>query len=315
VSLTSDQPTPTGDVRVSVATPPVFVVVLNWNAEGDTAACLDSFLGQNGARVEILLVDNASADGSGERLQRRYPGVSYLQTGRNLGYCGGNNQGISWAIAQGAEWVLVVNNDTVAAPDCVRLLLDSASSDERLAAVGPLIVRHDDPSRVWFAGGRLARARGIGVHRDEDALVERVAHDVSVPGAPRWRACTFLTGCCLLLRVDALREVGLFREDFFAYGEDVELSIRLARAGWRIAWVPSARLAHRVPPRGAPPTPTQIRLRDRNRRRVVRMHFSPAWRLVFALWFWPSRIVHLARYALTGDRERAAAIVAGMRER
>ena len=129
--------------------------------------------------------------------------------------------------------MLVVNNDTVAAPDCVRRLLDAGQSDERIAALAPLIVRFDAPELVWFAGGTLSRVRAIGRH-DFEGGSARIA--ASLPAeAGGLRACSFLTGCCLLLRTEAIRAEGSFREDFFAYVEDVELSLRLSRAGWRLA--------------------------------------------------------------------------------
>ena len=293
----------------------VTVIVLNWNGEHDTAACLDSFLAQRGVESEILLVDNASADGSGERLRHRYPMVRYLQTGENLGYSGGNNRGIEQALNGGADWVLVVNNDTVAEPDCLRLLLGAVAGEPRLAAVAPLIVRYDDPDRVWFAGGRFDRVRAVGVHRNENAQVATALREVPRGEEATWRACTFLTGCCLLLRASALREVGLFRAEFFAYEEDLELSYRLTQAGWTIGWVPAARITHRVPPLGTEPTPNQIFLRDRNRQRTVRLHYSLGWRVLFMLWFLPTRLIHLARYAVRGDRARARAIVSGLRAR
>lgn len=293
--------------------PTVHVAVLNWNREEDTTACLDSLLAQRGVDLRILLIDNASTDGSGERLRARYSSICFLQTGANLGYTGGNNRGIEWAQARDAEWVLVMNNDTVADADCVRHLLDVAVAEPRVAALAPLIVRYDDPERVWFAGGRHDRARAIGMHRHYGEPVRSVVAREETD-ASRWQECSFLTGCCLLLRGAALDEVGLFRDDYFAYGEDVELSIRLSRAGWRIGWVPTARIAHRVPAEGTPPTPRQIMLRDRNRRRLVREHYAGRWRIAFALWFWPTRLIHLARYALAGDGDRARAIVAGMRE-
>jgi hypothetical protein len=288
----------------------IVTIVLNWNGEHDTAACLDSLLAQEEVPLDIVVVDNASADGSGDRLRARYPQVQHLQTGANLGYAGGNNRGIDWALARGATWVLVVNNDTVADPRCVRRLVDAARLDDRLAAVAPLIVRYDDPTRVWFGGGRLDRVRAIGVHEHEGAAVEQVGDGAGGPVRP----CSFLTGCCLLLRAAALRDVGRFEESYFAYGEDAELSLRMARAGWRQGWVPAARLAHRVPAIGTAPRADQIRLRDRNRRRLVRAHYPLRWRVAFALWFWPTRLLHLARYALMGDRARARAILAGLFE-
>jgi GT2 family glycosyltransferase len=290
--------------------PTVGVVVLNWNGEDDTAACLDSLLGQQGVSVEILLIDNASPDGSGARLHARYPRLAYLQTGENLGYAGANNRGFAWAKSRGAEWLLVMNNDTVADPDCLRRLLEVASSDSRIGALTPLIVRFDDQARVWFAGGRHDRIRAVGVHEHFNEPVARV-----LPGRLGDAAmleCSFLTGCCLLLRCAAIEEEGPFQADYFAYVEDLELSMRLTAAGWRIGWVPSARLAHRVPAIGVPPTPMQIWLRDRNRRRLVRSSYPVARRILFSLWFWPTRLILLTRYALLRDWPRASAIITGM---
>lgn len=287
--------------------PPIAVVVLNWNNEADTAACLDSFLAQRGVELDVLIVDNASPDGSGERLRARYPSLAYLQTGANLGYAGGNNRGIEWARARGAEWIVVVNNDTVADPDCVRTLREAASADARIGALAPLIVRFDDPSTVWFAGGRHDRARALGIHAH---FGEPVADALPANGdRSPVRHCSFITGCCLLLRTAALAEVGHFRADYNSYVEDLELSVRLRRAGWRLGWVPAARLAHRVPRQGVEPSPRQIILRDRNRLRFVRDHYSLPWRVAFAIWFWPTRLAHVARYALSGDGARARAII------
>jgi GT2 family glycosyltransferase len=287
----------------------VCAIVLNWKGEEDTAACIESLLAQRDVTLEILVVDNASPDGSGARLHARFPQLPYLQTEANLGYAGGNNRGIEWAFARQADWVLVVNNDTVAEPDCVRRLLDAAASDSRVAALAPLIVRYDDPDRVWFAGGRHDRFRVIGVHEHWNQPIDRLLQRT---GDEPFHACSFLTGCCLLLRRPALEEVGLFRADFFAYVEDLELSMRLCAAGWRIGWVPAARLAHRVPPLEAEPNPMQIHLRDRNRRRLARDAYPVSWRAIFSLWFWPTRVLHLARYAWARDWARARAILTGM---
>ena len=297
----------------AAVTPPTVAIVLNWNGEHDTMACLDSLVLQRGADFAILLVDNASADGSGARLHALYPGVHYLQTGSNLGYAGGNNRGIAWALGRGARWVLIVNNDTVAEPDCVRRLLAAAQSCECVGALAPLIVRFDAPERIWFAGGTFSRLRALGRHDHEGRLVTDIVRDAG--DGEGWRQCSFLTGCCMLLRADALEAVGTFREDFFAYVEDVELSLRLARAGWQLGWVPDARMAHRVPPVGAPPSAMQITLRDRNRRRLVRDLYPFSSRVAFGLWFLPTRLVTLVRYATARDWERFRAILRGMRDR
>ena len=285
---------------------PVSAVVLHWRDEAVTRDCLRSLSAADYPALTILLVDNGSADGSGERLHAAFPGVAFLPTGANLGYTGGNNLGIRWALDRGAEYVLVVNNDTVVESQAVSRLVQAASATPRVGAVAPKIMYFSAPDRIWFGGGSLSRVRGLGRHhrlgtRDDARAEERV------------KEITFVTGCCCLLSADALRQVGGFAEDFFAYVEDVELSLRLSRAGYRLVYQPAANVLHRVPlgAEGAP-NPFQIRLRDRNRRRLARRHLAWQERLLFAGWFYPTRLVHLARYLAAGDGPRAGAIWHGM---
>ena len=287
----------------------VAVVVLNWNQEHYTVPCVESLLAQRNADVDIILVDNGSADESGARLHARFPELAYVQTGDNIGYAGGNNAGIACALERGAEAVLVINNDTVADEWCVSRLVDALEQHPEVAAVSALITRFDDPSRVWFAGGSISVERVMCTHDDYNASVDLVVSRLADPEAVQ--LCTFLCGCCMMIRADVLREVGLFKADYFIYVEDTELSYRLGLAGWKLGWVPMARLAHKVPALDVQETPRQIYLRDRNRRRMARSHLSVLQRLVFAGWFWPTRFVHFARYVAKGDWSRARALVTG----
>ena len=248
----------------------------------------------------MLLVDNGSPDGSGDRLHSRFPDVPYLQTGSNAGYAGGNNRGMEWALDRGAHFVFVVNNDTVVDPDCVSRLV-AAAVETGAAVVAPQIRYFDAPDMIWYGGGDFSKVRAVGVHRSENrvALAEQ-----------QRSAATFVTGCSFLIRADALRAVGGFDEAFFAYVEDTELSVRLNRAGYALVYEPKALVLHRIAPR-AEETPFQIVQRDRNRRRLVAKHYGAADRLLFSLWFYPTRGVHFARYLSRGDWARARSIVVG----
>ena len=280
------------------------IVLTHGGAEEITAACIDSLLAQDYPGLTVLLVDNASFDGSGERLRRRYPQIRYLNTGGNLGYTGGNNRGMEHAIAAGTDFVLVLNNDTVLEPGCVSALMGSATGIDKLGALAPKILYYDDPARVWFAGGDYSMVKALGHHRGELELDN--------PGeAPRLDEISFVTGCCFLMPTGVAKALGGFREDFFIYCEDVELSLRLRRAGLRMYYQPAARLLHREPPRRELASPFATLHRDRNRRRLVRAHYSWGQRLLFAAWFYPTRVVRLLQHLVRGDVPGARAVISG----
>lgn len=279
----------------------VVVIVLNWNGEQDTVECLASLARHGSVPHTTLLVDNASADGSGTRLQARFPELPYLQTTHNLGYAGGNNAGIAWALERGAEYILVLNNDTVVLPGCVGALVSALEGSPQLAATAPTIAQHAQPDLMWWAGGEFSVTKGLGVSH-----LTPPASD-----APTVVPCTFLSGCAVMMRADAIRAVGAFPADYFAYMEDVEWGVRAMRAGWSLGWVPAARLLHKVPARGTPDSPFQITMRDRNRRRIVRTHLTWPQTLRFHAWFWPTRMVTGLRYLLAGDIARLRALWVG----
>lgn len=273
----------------------VTAVVLNWCNEPDTVACVQSLLAQRPAVPGILIVDNASPDGSGDRLAARFPELSFLQTGTNGGYSAGNNAGIAWALARGARWVLVLNNDTVCEPTMVANLLAAAGRHPDAGALAPYIGLASDPGQPWFAGGRIDLTGRLGVHEHYTA---------ECPSS-------FLSGCALLLRADVLRTVGAFDPSFGSYVEDADLCWRIAQGGWTCWYAPSARMIHKAPAVHAMPAPWKIVLRDRNRRRFASKHLRGLAWLRFMTWFHATRALLAARYALTGDGARVAAIARG----
>lgn len=281
-------------------------VVLHFRREAMTADCVSALQAQEGGGPRILIVDNDSGDGSATRLRARFPEVPLLETGANLGYAGGNNVGIRWAEAQGAQFVFVVNDDARASTNCVATLRSALESEPQAAAAAPTIL-HEHPSPViWWAGGRFDPLRCIGLH---ERYGERWTRNDAAQ-APR--RVSFVSGCAVLFRVHSLNATGAFRDDFGAYLEDLELSQRLLKAGWSLLHVPAATLEHRVAYPEPPIAPWKIVLRDRNRRRVARAHLRGVQRAGFAVVFVASRALLVLRYALRGDWPRAKAIVQGM---
>src|SRR5450759_4195108 len=127
----------------------VTAIVLTYCNEVEAAACLRSLAASSYDALTILLVDNASPDGSGERLRARFPNIPYLQARVNGGYTAGNNRGMEWALAHGAEYLLILNDDTEIDPDCVSRLV-RAAEETGAAAVAPQILYYDEPDTVWY---------------------------------------------------------------------------------------------------------------------------------------------------------------------
>lgn len=283
-------------------------VVLNWCAEEDSARAIASLQAAAPPGLTILIVDNASPDGSGARLRSRFPHLPFLQTGANLGYAGGNQRAIEWALARDAEAVLLVNDDAELRPGCLAALEAALEADPALGACAPTILfgpPHDD--RVWWGGGDFVPSKAVGVHRHHQ--LPATALPAVAPAAVR---VTALSGCVLMLRTRALRAVGGLREEFFAYVEDTELTLRLARGGWGAAWVPGAVAVHHVRFPESPPSPWAITQRDRNRRLLARLHLRGVTRARFVAWYYPTRLLLALRYLAAGDRARSAAVWRGM---
>jgi GT2 family glycosyltransferase len=212
--------------------PVVWVLVLNWNRPQDTVACVSSLRQLDYPAYRILVVDNGSTDDSVEILQR-LPDIDLLLNERNLGFAAGNNRGIEYALEQGADFVLLLNNDTTVSPSLVSELLEVAETDSRIGIVGPVIYYADRPSEVWFAGMRFRH----GLY-----VVRRGLH-LSAPLASM-EEVDFVSGCGMLVRRETWERVGLFDPRFFMYYEDLDLCIRAKKAGYRIVCATQAQMWH-----------------------------------------------------------------------
>lgn len=285
--------------------PRTLAVVLNHQRETLTTQCVES-LSRSTHPPEILIVDNASPDGSGARLQAKFPQHHYLQTGGNLGYAGGNARGMARALELGAERLFVLNEDTEVAPDCLELLHAALDADPEAAIAAPTILHETPSDRVWWAGGEMNLTKVMGTHEGFGRRVQDLPYANAAP-----RAVSSICGCAMLFDAAAVRALGSFREEFWTYAEDLELSLRYTRAGKRLLHVPRARMVHKVPYPEPPATPRKIVLRDTNRRRIAKLHLSTAERLRFHAFFALSRIALWFSYALKGDTERASAILEG----
>jgi len=186
----------------------------------------------------ILVIDNGSTDGSESFLRKRFPDIKIIQTGKNLGFAGGNNVGIRYALDQGADLVWLLNNDTIVDPECLARMVQIAAADDRVGMVGSKIYYHHAPKTIWFAGGEIDFEKGeVTRHlgKDED---DRGDYDIL-------RETGYITGCSILARREMIEDIGLMEEDYFLYFEDADWSLRARQKGWKLLYEPKAILWHK----------------------------------------------------------------------
>jgi len=221
-----------------MARPHVTVVLVNWNGRSVTIDCLRSLQSASYPGLSTVVVDNASTDGSVEAIRAEFPGIGLLVMSENLRFAGGNNVGIRKALDEGADMVMLLNNDTVVDPHFADFLVERLENNPRCGMTCPKILYVDDPQRIWFAGGAVSMWSGtmrhIGIRE-----VDHGQHDLPHPTA-------YATGCCILARAEAIRKVGLLDETYFMYAEDADWSLRFRRAGYTIVYEPRAKVWHKL---------------------------------------------------------------------
>jgi GT2 family glycosyltransferase len=216
----------------------ITIVVLNWKNKEATIGCLESLRRADLRGASILAVDNGSHDGSVELIRERFPELSLITLPENVGYAGGNNAGIRAALEAGAEGVLLLNNDTEVAPDFLTPLLWAMESHPMVAGVCSAIHRYDRPEMLDVAYCQVRFS-------EHDAV--KVLGVNALPGQGFAQRCEIevAIGCCLLLRADVLRQVGLLDEAYFVYHEDVDWCLRARKLGYRFYYEPMSRVFHR----------------------------------------------------------------------
>ncbi len=210
------------------------VIVLNWNNPGDTLDCLET-LATSIHPVHVIVVDNGSTDDSLARLRESSVPHELIETGANRGYAGGNNVGLRHALAQGFEYIAVLNNDTLATDSTWQRLLDHLASVSRPVALSPLILHADEARLPWFEGG-VVRS-GWARHAQPTELP---------PAQGGLRPTEILSGCCIVASRTVWNTVGQFDEGFFLIFEDTDWSLRARRLGIDLAVALDAQIDHRV---------------------------------------------------------------------
>lgn len=250
--------------------PSVICVIVNMNRREDTLALLGSIRGSSRPNLPSIVLDVNSTDGSASAVKEQFPEVTLIDIRDNNGYAGNNNVGVSAALARGAEWVFILNEDTILAHDCIERLVTIGQRDLRIGVLGPMVYHHEAPDVIQSAGGTLGKAwESLHIGRNE----------VDTGQFGRARQVGWISGCGMLLRREMIEEVGLMDERFFCYWEETDWCHRAALAGWKIVHVPDAHIWHKGVTANYQPQPFVTYYSTRNRLLFLRKHHAPlgAW--------------------------------------
>ncbi len=274
--------------------PSVAVILVNWNGYEYTVQCLQSLRKLDYSNFTVILVDNASTDGSLQKIKQQFSDLVFIENRENTGFTGGNNTGMAYALEENYEYICLLNNDTEVETDFLKVLVAEIENDPGIGAVQPKIRYNHNRAVIWNAGGFFRGLWGTPVVRGENR-VDRGQYEQS--SVVEW-----VTGCCILVKASTVRECGPLNDRYFAYFEDVEWSFRIRKSGKRLVYLPKAIIYHeagvasKTKEQGKEGfiSPFAHYLNVRNHLYLVRQHSR--------VWFWPTillaQLVKLAGYVV-----------------
>jgi GT2 family glycosyltransferase len=290
-----------------MAQPKVSVIILHLRDIDGLLACLASLCGISYGNFDLILVHNGPRDAELEKRVSLFSGrlAEVIHTGKNRGFAEGNNIGIRRALQKGADYVLLLNDDTVVGPDFLDILVAEAEKDPVVGMLGPEVLYFGDRDRISFAGARFDPAAG-------DFSFPRSGELSSASGGTPPVETDYVTGCALLVKKSLLEKIGPLDESFFLYWEDSDWGLRAAAAGFKSLVVPAAKIRHKVSvSSGGNDSPFKIYHKTRGHFLFARRH-APAAARGLALRYLRDVAWLVLKSRQPGRSKKAAAYLAGV---
>jgi GT2 family glycosyltransferase len=295
----------------ATAYPRVGIVLVNFNGYADTKRCLESLETMTYPNAEIIVVDNGSADGSGERIRAEFPSVTHIRSEENTGFTGGNNIGIEHAMANSCDHALLLNNDTIITPNFLEPLIERLESNPKIAAVSGKIYytpekRNGQSDIIWYAGCYQKWHTGYA----HTGVEEKDTGKYDTP-----RKVPYACGCLMLMRGSLIKQIGMLSKDYFIYWEEADWCMRAHNVRYFCMYEPRSVIYHNLA--GAPigdETPFFMYLQHRNAFIYAKKYYHGLTALRFWL-FYPLFLAYRFLYDWKiGKRQAAIAMLKGVRD-
>lgn len=284
--------------------PKVFIILLNLNGYQFTRDCLQSLRSINYSNYEVIVVDNGSSDNSGVLIGDQFPEVRLVRSEKNLGFSAGNNLGIEAALKLRADYVLLLNNDTVVDADFLTHLVGAGEGNTQVGILGPKIFYASEPNRIWYAGGYVRSSSGTCGHVGWNEIDD--GNRFFCTEETGW-----VTGCAILVKTRVLQELGPLDPSLFIYCEDIDFCLRARGVGYRCVFVPGAKIWHKVSQTCGLDSSFTLYLGTRNHLTWIKRHI-PFPHKATALAFTLMKKMLKANFLLFKNRDLAGAVWSGI---
>ncbi|MCR3757948.1 glycosyltransferase family 2 protein [Clostridium felsineum] len=255
----------------------IYIVLVNYKNFEDTIECVKSLRTINNYdKYKVIIVDNASNNNSVIKIKNSLKECLLIESKYNIGFAGGNNLGIKYALKHSADFVLLLNNDTVVERDFLDRLLEVYEKNDNVGIVGGKIYYYYDRNRIWYAGGKInkfiAKTKHIGLNKIDKGQYDCISKT------------EYVTGCMMLVSRTAIERCGFMDEKFFLYYEETDWNIRIKDAGFKIMYTPLAKIYHKVSATTGKSNLVMSYYYDRNRYYFVTKNFNCIYKLSITIY-------------------------------
>lgn len=287
----------------------IYVILLNYNAANDTIECIKSIIeNEKKVKYEIIVVDNLSTDDSVSKLEK-IENIIFIKNKENEGFAKGNNIGIDYAMKQGAEYILLLNNDTIIEKNAISILINSLNTHKGVGIMGSRIMYFENPKLINYCGGKINWLKGATIH--ENYKKEFVKENEQ----NNFRYTNFITGCCMLIKREVIEKIGYLPEEYFMYYEDTDYCIKAKENGYKLGLCTNSIIYHKVSvSSGGENSPFSIQWGNRNRLIFMNKYKKYTKGYISIIMYYITRYMLYVKYKLKKDDKRARAIIKGINE-